>query len=58
MTSQYLVNSANKLSALSKQFKHLHIQGDDIEAMELIKAMETKIKFMKSELENRMAVKA
>jgi hypothetical protein len=46
------------LSALSKQFKHLHIQGDDIEAMELIKAMETKIKFMKSELENRMAVKA
>ena len=58
MKSTYLVNSANRLSALSKQFKHLHIQGDDVEAMELIKLMETKIKFMKSELENRMAVKA
>lgn len=58
MTSTYLINSANKLSALSKQVKHLHIQGDDIDAMELIKVMETKIKFMRSELENRMAVKA
>ena len=58
MKSTYLVNSSNKLSALAKQFKQTYLQGNDREAMELIKIMETKIKFMKSELEHRMAVKA
>jgi hypothetical protein len=58
MTSTYLVNSANKLSALSKQFKQAHLNGDDAQAMELIKIMETKINFMKAELNNRIAVNA
>jgi hypothetical protein len=58
MTSTYLVNSSNKLSALAKQFKNAHINQENEVALELLRDMEVKIKFMKAELEDRMAVKA
>ena len=57
MNTTYLVNSANTLSMLANQFKQAHLNGDNSQAMELIKIMETSIKLMKVELEDRMAVK-
>jgi hypothetical protein len=58
MTSKYLINSSNKIAALSKLFKRQYIQGNKDEALELIEIMETKLKFMRAELENQMAVSA
>jgi hypothetical protein len=58
MTSKYLINSSNKIAALSELFKRQYIQGNKDEALELIEVMETKLKFMRAELENQMAVSA
>ena len=58
MTNKYLINSSNKIAALSELFKRQYIQGNKDEALELIEVMETKLKFMRAELENQMAVSA
>jgi len=58
MKSTYIVNSSNRISALAKEVKYLHINEDHEAAIEALNQIETKVQFMKAELMNIAAVKA
>ena len=58
MTSTYVINSLNKVANLAKQAKWMHVDHNNEAAIELLKIMQTKLKFIEQEIRNRSEVSA
>ena len=58
MTSTYAINNLNKIANMAKQAKWMHNDHNNEAALQLIKMMQTKLKFTEQEIRNRSEVSA
>ena len=54
----YVKNTLNKVSNMSREAKTAYLVGNLDEALNLVKAMKTKLEFVKAEIEQQIKVKA